>query len=106
MTERIKNIKIKLNKFKANEKHYSFLWVIVAILIGIFLAPNLQLNLSEIMVLKIEKLALFFMTTTGLLYFLKGTNTDIVKEIFDQENTAAAILVVGLVIAVATVIAK
>lgn len=98
MFKRIKN--------SLNESHLSILWVIVAVVIGIFLSPVLQLNLSEIVVLRIVKLGLFFGTITSFIYFFNGTDADVYKEIFDENNTALAILIAGLFWAVAVLISK
>lgn len=98
MLEKIKN--------NINESHLSILWVVIALLVGIFLSPSLQLNLSEIVVLRIVKLGLFFGTITSFIYFFNGTDADVYKEIFDENNIALAILMAGIFWAVAVIISK
>lgn len=97
-----------LNKIKnnMNEAHLSILWVVIAIVAGIFLAPALQLNLSEIVTLRIVKLGLFFGTIASFIYLFNGTDADVYKEIYDQHNIALAIMMAGLFWATATIISK
>ena len=97
-----------LNKLrsKINETHLSIVWVLLALIVGIFLAPTLQLNLSEIITLRIVKLGLFFGTIASFIYLFNGTEADVYKEIYDEQNTALAILMAGLFWATATIISK
>lgn len=50
--------------------------------------------------------AIFLSVIFGLQYFQLGTNRDIQREIYDEQNVAAAIYQAGLWIGLALVIAK
>lgn len=97
-----------LNKIKSkmNESHLSIVWVLTALIAGIFLSPSLQLNLSEIIVLRVVKLGLFFGTIASFIWFFNGTDADVYEEIFDENNIALAILMAGLFYAVAIILSK
>lgn len=93
-------------KSKLNESHLSIVWVLIALVVGVFLSPTLQLNLSEILVLRVVKLGLFFGTMASFIWFFNGTDADVYEEIYDQQNVALAILFAGIAWAVATIISK
>lgn len=93
-------------KSKLNESHLSIVWVVIALVVGIFLSPTLQLNLSEILVLRVVKLGLFFGTMASFIWFFNGTDADVYEEIYDEHNVALAILFAGIAWAVATIISK
>lgn len=88
-----------------NEKHFVTLLVGIIIAVSFLFAPA-DIGLRELVLVKMTYVALLFGTVFGFLHFLRGTKTDVVKEIFAEKNTAAALFVVGLIIALALVIGR
>ena len=88
-----------------NEKFFAFLTVAVVILLSFLFAPA-DIGLRELVLVKMTYVALLFGTVFGLLHFLRGTKTDVIKEIFEEKNSAAALFVVGMIIALSLVIGR
>jgi hypothetical protein len=51
-------------------------------------------------------LSVFLCAIFSIEYFLNGIDVDVKKEVFDENNTAAAIYMLGVFIAVAMVVSK
>lgn len=71
----------------------------------LYFAPGM-LEVKDIVLLKLTYIALFLGATFGLLHFLRGTKTDVLDKVFEEENGAVALLVTGFMIALALVIGK
>lgn len=72
---------------------------------GYFLAPGRELALADIVLVKVVTLSVFLITALGMLYTLKGTRYDVLREIFDENNNAGAIFSGLLLVAIALVLA-
>lgn len=59
------------------------------------------LNLKELMVLDLTRAVLLQVIFYGNVFFLKGTSYDVLDQIFEHKNTAAAITLAGLLVAIA-----
>lgn len=88
-----------------NEKILTVLLAVIAILAVCFL-PGAPLAAAEILTLKLMYIALLLGVLFATVYALRGTNYDVLAEIFDTDNKAAAIFVGAIVIALALVIGK
>ena len=89
-----------------DEKLFALAWLIATIAAVYFLAPGNGAAIVEIVVLKMIYVAVLLAVAVGVLFFLRGTKSDIFAEIFDQHNIAAAIFVAALLLAIANVIGK
>ena len=88
-----------------NEKHFAGFLVAIIIATSFLFAPA-DIGLRELVLVKMTYVAMLLGTVFGFLHFLRGTRTDVIKEIFEEENGAAAVFVVGLIIALALVIGR
>ena len=87
-----------------NHNHFAFVFALVAIGIS-YLATGFIVNPAlEIVSIKMTNAALLLTTFFGLLKFLKGTSYDVLKEVFEEHNSSAAILLSGLLLALAIAI--
>jgi sugar phosphate permease len=88
---------------KINEKHFALIYVLVA---GILAYAAMTLPISPLRILSssANSVALYMGTLVCFVYFLYGTGQDVMKEIFDENNTALAQLIglfaVGLAIVI------
>jgi hypothetical protein len=88
-----------------NEQIFTVILVALSA-IALYFLPGSTLAAAEIVTLKLIYISMLIGTTGSLVYFLRGTKYDIYAEIFDQNNSAAAILVGALILAVGLVIGK
>lgn len=89
-----------------DEKFFALAWLIATIAAVYFLAPGNGAAIVEIVVLKMIYVAVLLTVSFGLLFFLRGTKCDIYGEIFDEHNSAAALLIAALLLSIALVIGK
>lgn len=73
---------------------------------GFLLAPGRELALLDIVLVKTVSVAVFLVFTSGLLFVLRGTQYDPLKEIFDEDRGAAAVFTGLLLVALALVLGK
>ena len=79
--------------------------VLAAAVGGYFLAPGRELALADIVLVKVVTLSVFLIAALGMLYTLKGTRYDVLREIFDENKNAGAIFSGLLLVAIALVLA-
>lgn len=91
---------------KANENHFGLLFLILTIVVAWIFAPGRELVLMDIIVLKMVYVAILLSVMIGFLFFLRGTRYDVMKEIFEENNSGAAVFVIGVLIALSMVIGK
>lgn len=83
--------------------------VVVAVLCGVagfFLAPGRELALLDIVLVKAVSVSVFLCFTVALLFSLRGSQYDPLREIFDEDKGGAAIFTGLLLVALALVVAK
>jgi len=92
----------KMKKMLRHLNENAFVLLFVFGLAGLVLIGPVSpdLYLIDLLVIKMLKVAIFLVTTFGLVYFLRDTQYDVMREIFDEHNTSAAVLVVGLLLAI------
>ena len=90
-------------------KSETILTVVVALLCGVagfFLAPGRELALLDIVLVKAVSVSVFLAFTVSVLFALRGTQYDVLKEIFDEDKGGAAIFTGLLLVALALVVAR
>lgn len=76
---------------KPNQNH--FIVALVAVTLGVaYKAAQLTQSNLEILANKLISGSLTLLVPSMFIYFLRGTKYDVYEEIFDNKNTAAAIL--------------
>ena len=88
-----------------SESIYTIIIVALAAIGGYFLAPGRELALSDIVLVKVVSVATFMALAVGLLASLRGVSYNVLAEVFDEHNTAGALFVGLLLLAVAIVVA-
>ena len=88
------------------ETIYTIMLVVLSAVGGYVLAPGRELALVDMVLVKAVSVAVFLVFTFSLLYVLKGTRYDALKEIFDDDRGAAAIFTGLLLVALALVVGK
>lgn len=63
-------------------------------------------GVSEILTLRLMYIAMLLAGAFGTLFVLRGTKYDVLREIFDENNTAAAVVVAAIFISMALVIGR
>jgi hypothetical protein len=91
---------------RLNEKHFAALFIVGVALLYHFGSVSPDLALLDIALLKLSYVAIFLGTAALLLHFLRGTTTDVLREIFVEHNIAAAILVAAFLLSIATVVGR
>ncbi|MGE0156687.1 MAG: hypothetical protein AB7T17_06630 [Geobacter sp.] len=86
------------------ETLYTAVLIILALAGGYFFAPGRELALADIVLVKIVSVAVFMAAAVGLLYALRGVKYNVLAEVFDQNNTAGALFVGLLLVALALVL--
>lgn len=86
-----------------NENFFAVFVTGAAATLGYFASQLTQDNL-QITSVKVINAALLLLLAAGFIKLLRGTKYDVVKEIFEQKNIAAAIFTVGFVHAFAIAI--
>lgn len=81
---------------------FSVVVCVLATVSAFFFAP--WGGVSEIITLRLMYLGFLFASSFGVIFVLRGTRFDVLKEIFEENNMAAALLVGSIFIAVALVI--
>lgn len=88
---------------KVGEKWLTVVAVIATYVVAkVMGSPDLQL--ADILIIKVAFVTTLLAATVTLLYFLRGTDYDVLREIFDEANTSAAIFVAGIMLAIALAI--
>lgn len=80
--------------------------VIVTLLAVFLLVPAGALAAAEIVTLRLMQLAVLLVAFFATVYCLRGTKYDVLQEVFERDNMAAAIFVSALLLAMAGVIGK
>lgn len=83
-----------------NENLFAVLSIATAAVLAFFAGQITHDNL-QIVAVKGINVAILLGTSLGFMNALRGTKYDVVSEIFDQNNIAAAIFTVGFVMAIA-----
>lgn len=83
-----------------NENLFAVSAVVVAA-VSAFFAGQATIDNLQIVAVKGINVAMLLGLSAGFLKLLRGTKYDVIAEIFDQHNVAAAIFTVGHVIALA-----
>lgn len=86
-----------------SETMYTAVLILLALVGGYFLAPGRELALTDIVLVKVVSVAVFMAAAVGLLYALRGIKYNVLSEVFDQDNSAGAIFVGLLLVALALV---
>ena len=86
-----------------SETIFSAIIVLLAAAGGYFLAPGRELALADIVLVKVVSVAAFLVLAMGLLASLRGVKYNVLAEVFDQNNTAGALFVGLLLVALAMV---
>jgi hypothetical protein len=95
-------MKLKLKSLGDNTFNFIYLAVSIAL---VYLSFTYEINYLQIISIALVKVGIFTLTSTWMIRFLNGLDCNIYKEIFEEHNTAASILVAGLLIGLAIVIA-
>ena len=90
---------------KINHNAFSVLYLVCAIVLSyLFIStPEAFANLREIIALSLTKIGILYVSTFLLIKFLYKYDFDILKEIFEENNIAAAVFVFGIMISIAVV---
>lgn len=88
------------------ETIYTVLITLVTTLAALFLAGGRELALLDIVLVKAVSVAVFLVFTFSLLFVLRGTRYDSLKEIYEDDKGAAAIFTGLLLVALALVVGK
>lgn len=88
-----------------SETIYTIIIVALAAAGGYFFAPGRELALTDIVLVKVVSVATFLALSVGLLAALRGVEYNVLAEVFDQDNTAGALFVGLLLLALAVVVA-
>ena len=91
---------------KIAEFYLMMTFALVAILAVFFLVPSGALAAAEIVTLRLMQLAVLLVTFFVTVFCLRGTKYDVLQEVFEKDNMAAAIFVSALLLAMAGVIGK
>jgi len=91
---------------KIAEAVLSLVFVFITMLALFLLAPGGSLAAAEIVTLRLMQLAVLLVAFFATVFCLRGTKYDVLSEVFDQGNVAAAIVVAALLLALAGVIGK
>lgn len=86
-----------------NENFFALFVTGAAATLGYFASQLTQDNI-QITAIKVINAALLLLLSAGFIKLLRGTKYDVVKEIFEQNNIAAAIFTAGFVNALAIAI--
>lgn len=90
-------------KLKLNEKHFSLIYIGLAIALG-YAAMVLPISPLRIVSSSANSVALYIGTLVSFMYYLYSTGRDPIKEIFDDHNTALAqflgLFAIGLAIVI------
>lgn len=86
-----------------NENFFAVLMLGLAGTLGYFASQLTKDNL-QITAVKVINAALLLGISAGFIKLLRGTKYDVIKEIFEQNNIAAAIFTVGFVNAISIAI--
>lgn len=91
-----------LNKIwsKINENHFSGLFLVVAAILG-YSVESMTSAFFQISAVKIFNVGLLLGAFFALIKVMRGTKRDLLKEIFDENSTAAAIFLTGILVALA-----
>lgn len=81
---------------------FTLLVCILASAFAFFFAP--YDGVTEIVTLRLIYLAILFAAFFGVVMSLRGTEFDVLKEIFVEHNVAASVLVGAIIVALAVVI--
>lgn len=82
--------------------------IIICAIAGIgayFFAPGRELALADIILVKVVSVAVFLSVAFGLIYAMRGIQRNIMAEVFDEHNTAAAFFT-GLVLVALAMVCK
>ena len=81
--------------------------LIVLTLLAVFLLiPSGVLAAAEIVTLRLMQLAVLLVAFFATVFCLHGTKYDVLQEVFEEDNIAAAIFVSALLLAMAGVVGK
>jgi hypothetical protein len=83
-----------------NEKHLTIGLVALAAVLGFFAEQFTGASL-QVVAVKIINAALLLGTSFALIKFTRGTQVDVIKEIFEEHNNAAALYIGSFIIALA-----
>lgn len=72
-----------------NQNHFAVVLVVLACVLGFF-AESFGVAL-QVTSVKFINVAMLLGTSSALVYFTRGTKYDVLKEIFDEHNIAAAL---------------
>lgn len=88
---------------KINHYHFSIIYIVFAsILSYLVINSNEALsNLKEIVVLSLLKIGIFYVSAFFLIKPLYRFDFDILKEVFEKKNNAAAIFLAGVMLSIA-----
>jgi hypothetical protein len=91
---------------KINHNSFSILYLVCAIILSyLFVStPEAFANLREIIALSLTKIGILYVSSFLLIKFLYKYEFDILREIFEENNIAAAIFVLGIMLSIAIVI--
>ncbi len=74
--------------------------------VSMFFIPEALITVPTILALKLAYVGALLGTTFGLLHFMRGTKTDVLAKIFDEDKLAVAVFVGAVIISIALVIGK
>ena len=81
-------------------------FVIITLLALFVLVPGGNLAAAEIVTLRLLQLAVLLAAFFATVFCLRGTKYDVLAEVFDQGNIAAALVVAALLLALAGVVGR
>ncbi len=85
------------------ETVFAVIVVFLAAAGGYMFAPGRELALADIVLVKVVSVATFLALAVGMLASLRGIKYNVLAEVFDQNNTAGALFVGLLLVALAMV---
>ena len=83
-----------------------FALIVISVLAVFLMVPGSTLAAAEIVTLRLMQLAVLLIAFFATVYCLRGTKYDVLEEIFERENVAAALVISALLIALSGVIGK
>lgn len=94
---------------KIDHKYFNIILGVISVSIVGFLINTGNVGLDSILGMvgsTFFNVSLFLSFAFGLQFFLKNIKLNILEEIFDEKNTAAAIYMLGIFISLAIIISK